>query len=626
MRTSKSQFTNSVPKIGVLDAGGQYCHLIARKVRELGVYAEIIPSMTPAKQLTKYEGIIISGGPASVFAENKPEFDEALFDLNLPMLGICYGHQVMAKALGGTVRQGRHGEYGIAHLKVSRYGRVTPKSIFKELDKIEPVWMSHRDIVVEKPEGFKVLGATNDCPVAAMAHPGKRYYGIQFHPEVVHTKKGKQILKNFVHDVCECNSNEWNPTDRIDKFKAEIRDVVGDNRKVFFLVSGGVDSTVAFALCVEALGKERVRGLYVDTGFMRKYDNEAIEQLHAAGMDNIRVIDASKQFTELLEKTYSPEQKRKKIGKKFLEITEQVLGSEFKLSSGEWVLGQGTIYPDTIESGGSKHAARIKTHHNRVSIIRKLIQEGKVVEPLHELYKDEVREIGQKLAADLKLPKRLIFRHPFPGPGLAIRCLASPGNSDISEHPIVTAITENYNLTHGALNLRTVGVRGDERSYDKVVVLAGGIKPDNLRRIEDLEQISTEITNRAVDINRVTYCLTENKFDPCEWRIKRAFLSPERVKLLREADDLVLHFMERHNLLRKIWQFPVILIPLGNKDKRGDCVVLRPVESIDGMTAQYSKLEMPLLHELANEIKNLEGVDGVLIDITNKPPATIEWE
>jgi GMP synthase (glutamine-hydrolysing) len=622
MQNAKAATTeNGVPKIGVLDAGGQYCHLIARKVRELGVYAEIIPSTTPAAQLAKYRGIIISGGPASVLAEKRPEFDEGLFELKLPMLGICYGHQVMAKMFGGKVRQGRQGEYGIAHLKVK-----TPESIFESLNEVEPVWMSHRDVVEELPEGFEVLGVTDDCRVAAMAHPEKHFYGLQFHPEVVHTKSGQQILKNFVHEICRCSPNGWNPVDRIDKFLTEIRETVGARRKVFFLVSGGVDSTVAFALCVLALGKERVSGLYVNTGFMRKYDVESIEELRAAGMDNIRIVDASRDFMELLKRTYSPEQKRMKIGKKFLEITEQVLGDEFNLASGDWVLGQGTIYPDTIESGGSKHAARIKTHHNRVSIIRKLIQEGKVVEPLHELYKDEVREIGQRIAEQLGLSQRLIYRHPFPGPGLAIRCLASPVSVDVSEHPTVSAATENYKLTHAALNVRTVGVRGDERSYAQVVVLAGGLRSDELESIGDLEQLSTEITNQATDINRVTYCLTEKRFEPGEWRIKRAFLSPERIELLREADNIVMRFMERRSLLREIWQFPVILVPLARKSKGGDSVVLRPVDSIDGMTAQYSKLELTLLRELAGEIMALEGVDAVLMDVTNKPPATIEWE
>lgn len=615
-------------KIVVLDAGGQYCHLIARKVRELGVYAEIEACSASAQKLEDYQGIIISGGPASVYSYNKPKIDPEIFNLGVPVLGICYGHQVMTEALGGKVQKGKRGEYGIAQLSV-----LTGNTLFKNITMPQQVWMSHRDVVENDsiPPGFKVIGETNDCQVAAMANFSKRLYGLQFHPEVVHTEKGKEILSNFVFNICKCSADNWKPSNRIAEFVSQIRKIVGEKRNVFFLVSGGVDSTVAFTLCVKALGKDRVQGLYIDTGFMRKYDTEAIRDLIASGIDNIHMVDASREFLDMLKSTWSPEQKRKKIGKKFLELTEHILENELQLSKDDWVLGQGTIYPDTIESGGSKHAAHIKTHHNRVSIIRRLIQEGKVVEPLHELYKDEVREVGLKLSEELNLPKRLIFRHPFPGPGLAIRCLVSRRNLNIDEqlddHLILQKIASEYNLKSGIIPLRTVGVKGDERSYDSVALLLGRIPSTGAENIQALEQISTSITNNDVNINRVTYCLTHSEIDFRKWQVQKSSITPERVELLREADNLVMRFMEKHNLLQEVWQFPVVLIPFGQKTSEGETIVLRPVDSIDGMTAHFSRLDVELLRKLAQKLKNeIHGIDAVLIDITNKPPATIEWE
>ncbi len=615
-------------KIVILDAGGQYCHLIARKVRELGIYAEIEPCDVSPEKLTDYKGIIISGGPASVYSHDRPIVDKAIFELGIPTLGICYGHQIMTEMLGGKVERGTRGEYGVARLSVS-----TEDSIFQGITKPQQVWMSHRDVVAKEPLGFEVLGTTPDCKIAAMANFAKKQFGLQFHPEVMHTENGRQMLDNFVYKICECKKGQWIPADRLQEFHANIRKTVG-TRNVFFLISGGVDSTVAFALCVDALGKDRVRGLYVDTGFMRQYDSEAIDSLVAAGMDNINVIDASDKFMDMLKGLVTPETKRKSIGKKFLEITEQVMNRDMKLNRDDWVLGQGTIYPDTIESGGTKNSAHIKTHHNRVSIIRKLIEEGKVVEPLSELYKDEVRDIGHLIAKRLRIPTHLIDRHPFPGPGLAIRCLVSkaklPLESTEDDKQQASAVRDSikqHNLSALTLPLRTVGVKGDERSYDSIVVLAGRIPSKGKEKVGDLAKISTSITNADLNVNRVTYALTESVLQAADWQIKRAFITRKRVDLLRAADNFVFRFMNDRKILGKVWQFPVVLVPLSRKSKGGETIVLRPVDSIDGMTAQFSRLEVSLLRELASSMmEKIAGIDAVLLDVTNKPPATIEWE
>jgi GMP synthase (glutamine-hydrolysing) len=606
--------TQELPTIAILDAGGQYCHLIARKVRELGVYAEIKPISTSAAKLKAYKGIVISGGPSSVYAKNPPRADAGIFGLNIPVLGICYGHQLMAEVLGGKVRKGARGEYGISSFKTNMTNSLIPKLAKQR------VWMSHRDTVEKLPAGFKVLGTTDECRIAAMENREKKWFGLQFHPEVVHTQRGKEMLHNFVENVCECDLTGWKPTERIKGLLESIKQQVG-SRNVFFLVSGGVDSTVAFALCAQALGKGRVKALYVDTGFMRKRDRADIETLKLSGLGDVHIEDAQEDFAKALATIADPEVKRRRIGNLFLEKAEHALAG-LGLKADEWVLGQGTIYPDTIESGGTAHAARIKTHHNRVSLIKKWIKQGRVVEPLHEFYKDEVRDVGLRLADSCHLPNSLIVKHPFPGPGLAIRCLAATKESPAQADKAIATIAEAHGATAIALSLRSVGVKGDERSYDQVALIAKrGIK------VRELGELSTNITNEVGHISRVTYALTETTVTPGSFYVKKAFLTKERIELLREADDLVLQFMEQHQLLHKVWQFPVVLIPLAKTGSAGDTIVLRPVDSIDGMTAQFSQLPIPLLRKLAEQLQaRLPGIDAVLFDATNKPPATIEWE
>ncbi len=601
---------NEPQKIAILDAGGQYCHLIARKLREIGVFAEVRPSSTSSLDLQPYTGIVISGGPASVYASKRPEFDASIFKLGKPILGICYGHQFMAHELGGIVRRGKVAEYGIARLSLA-----THDTLFRKLNGRETVWMSHRDVVIEIPKGFEVMARTRTCPVAAMGDIRRKLFGVQFHPEVAHTQRGTEILQAFALDICKCESRRWQPQYQLQRILQEIREKASD-KKVFFLVSGGVDSSVAFMLCTEALGRDRVEGLYVDTGLMRKVDTQDIEYLIQEGA-NIHIEDASQEFLPLVQEARTPEEKRKKIGGKFVEIYERYLGENFSGSEDKWLLGQGTIYPDTIESGGTQYSSKIKTHHNRVSIIQDMVRLGKVIEPLNQFYKDEVRQIGRQL----KISRRLVDKQPFPGPGLAVRCIASERASKLEKHLVVSAVAKEYGLFGGKMNLRTVGVTGDERSYQSVAVLAGNV------RVSCLGKVSTKITNHAIDINRVVYLLTDETLELDQWQVSSSDVNSERIAILREADELVRGFMVSHQpkLQARIWQFPVILIPFGRLGANRGSIVLRPVDSVDGMTASYFRLRKDVLVPLASLLQKALRVE-VLFDVTNKPPATIEWE
>jgi GMP synthase (glutamine-hydrolysing) len=387
------------PQITVLDAGGQYCHLIARKIRDLGVYAEVAPSEIPAGELAGRKGVIISGGPASVHDAGSPTIDPSLLTAGIPILGICYGQQLMARLLGGRVQKGKHGEYGIAQLDIT-----SVDSIFTGIARRQQVWMSHFDLVAEPPAGFEVLASTETCPIAAIADVERSLYAVQFHPEVAHTPCGKTILSNFVFNVCGCR-RDWDPTRQIRSVEDQIRATAGA-RNVFFFVSGGVDSTVAYTLCLRALGPGRVHGTYVDTGLMRDGETEFVRQNFAAlGGGSFAVEDASEQFLSALNGITDPEEKRHIIGQQFVEVQQRILDSE-RFLDGQWILGQGTIYPDTIESGGSAKADLIKTHHNRVAGIQKLIEKGRIIEPLASFYKDEVRAVGRELGIAAEMLER----------------------------------------------------------------------------------------------------------------------------------------------------------------------------------------------------------------------------
>jgi len=583
----------------VLDAGGQYCHLIARKVRDLGVYAEVRPSETPAAQLVGRKGLIISGGPSSVLEPGSATVDPEIFHDHGAVLGICYGHQLMAHLLGGVVQKGRKGEYGLATLELDG-GRRMP--LFEGLPKRQQVWMSHFDLVSEIPPGFSNQGATATCAVAAMAAPERSLYAVQFHPEVVHTTEGKQILSKFLFDVCGC-VRDWDPRNRVPLIEEDICRTVGD-RNVFFFVSGGVDSTVAFTLCLRALGQDRVRGIYVDTGLMREGETEFVRQMFDdLGAGTVAIEHAERQFLAPLSQIREPELKRRIIGEEFVRVQEAVIASRHLLD-GHWILGQGTIYPDTIESGGTEKAAVIKTHHNRVAGIQQLMAANRIVEPLSAYYKDEVRQIGRELG----ISEAVLERHPFPGPGLAIRCLCAEQNEPVSKTP------EGY-----LIPVRSVGVQGDERTY--APVLAFDRFPGSKG---SLQEEATEVINRVRGVNRVV-ALVASRVPLNEMHVWSSTLSPERLARLRAADATVRRISHESGFDGRVWQFPVVLIPVGSAGLP-DSVVLRPIDSVDGMTAQSVAMDESLLRSMAQALLEAAGICSVFYDLTHKPPATIEWE
>jgi len=590
-------FSADAPQITVLDAGGQYCHLIARKVRDLGVYADVRPSDTPAADLAGRKGIIISGGPSSVYDPGCPTVDPAIFNPGGPaVLGICYGLQLMAHLLGGTVLKGEKGEFGLATLELDA---SAADLLFQALPPRQQVWMSHRDVVTGLPGGFSVLGATGACAVAAMSEPVRRLYAVQFHPEVVHTHQGLEIYSNFLFKICGCQ-RDWDPKHRIPSIEEDIRRVVGD-RNVFFFVSGGVDSTVAYTICLRALGDTRVRGVYVDTGLMREGETDFVRStFEELGAGTVEIDRAQDRFLAALAGVCDPERKRHIIGERFLEEQERIVES-YGLLDGHWILGQGTIYPDTIESGGTERAETIKTHHNRVAGVQRLLQAGRVVEPLSSFYKDEVREIGRELG----LPAKLLERHPFPGPGLAIRCLCA----EAAAAPVSTP--DGF-----LIPIRSVGVQGDSRSYAPVLAIN---QSDN-----NLHQTATELINRISGINRVI-ALVRGKTPLDLLRVWPGSLSADRLDKLRHADAVVRRLSAGSGFEDTIWQFPVVLIPLGSAASP-DSIVLRPVDSVDGMTAQSAAIPGPLLDAISEEILAQPGLCCVFYDLTNKPPGTIEWE
>jgi len=583
------------PQITVLDTGGQYTHLIARRVRELGVYADVQASDTPAGELASRKGIIISGGPASVYEAGCPDIDPQVLATGTPVLGICYGHQLLAHHLGGSVSKGELGEYGIAQL--SRSGE---DSIWQGVEGSQ-IWMSHRDSVSAVPPGFKVIASTSTSGVAAMSDPSRRLIGLQFHPEVVHTHGGKRILENFVFGICGAK-RDWDISQRVPVVEDQIRAVVRD-RNVFFFVSGGVDSTVAYTLCLRALGPERVFGIYVDTGLMRKDETEFVRGIfNELGATHFMADMAEQEFLSVLSGLREPEAKRLAIGEQFVKVQERILRTEHFLD-GHWILGQGTIYPDTIESGGTAKADLIKTHHNRVAGIQALIDAGQIIEPLTSFYKDEVREIGREIG----VPEKFLARHPFPGPGLAIRCLCSSKEAPVEE-------TEHGYL----LPLKSVGVQGDVRSYRNVLALP--VKPT----LDDVRTIAPELTNRRSDVNRiVALCGTKEPLGSL--RVFEAEISKSRLDLLRDADAIVRRVCAETGFENEVWQFPVVLIPAGTA-QRPESVVLRPINSVDGMTADVVLMETKILDRLTSELLALERIEAVFYDLTHKPPGTIEWE
>ncbi len=602
-------------KVAVLDFGGQYAHLIANRVRRLGVYSEIKDPDVSLEDLKSYKGIILSGGPMSVYADSAPHCDPGIFELGVPILGICYGHQLMQHLLGGKVVRGETKEYGLADLKIHQ-----PDGLFSDISSPKRVWMSHGDTVEFLAEGFEEVASTTDCKNSAVADISRNLYGVQFHLEVTHTEEGMKMLDNFLK-LCAV-ARDWSIEQFIEEEIAVIKKKVGD-KKVFLLCSGGVDSTVAFALLEKALGSDRVYGLLVDTGLMRHQEAASVKKaLTEAGFTNLHVADKSEQFLSTLKGKTDPEEKRKIIGELFWKVKEDV-AEELKLNPDEWIMGQGTIYPDTIETGGTKHADTIKTHHNRVDLVQQMIEAGKVIEPLAQLYKDEVRDLGEKLG----LPHEMVWRQPFPGPGLGVRILCVD-KEEATENPDFSILNENIQVflrSHTpladaetmVLPIKSVGVQGDERTYRHPAILF-----TQNRNWDELEQASTAITNRFTEVNRVLLVLGG---EPGAFGLKVSDLSPDRVCLLQKADQLVTETMSASSDDFGIWQFPVVLVPVSTEENK-ESIVLRPIVSTEAMTASFARIEWALLDKMATQILESDELTHVFYDLTHKPPGTIEWE
>ncbi|HUJ84870.1 MAG TPA: glutamine-hydrolyzing GMP synthase [Candidatus Acidoferrales bacterium] len=506
----------------VLDFGGQYCHLIGRRIRENGVYSEIVAyDITPQEvkvlgENFNVKGLILSGGPSSVYDKNAPKADPGILDLNLPILGLCYGHQLLAQLTKGKVEPAACKEYGTAQVTIDK-----PVGVLAGLSGKEKVWMSHGDTVFSLPSEFEELAHTESCPVAAFRHKSKPIYGLQWHPEVLHTENGARMLHNFIFEVCKCQPN-WKMEDIIGKMVAEIKLEIGDNKAIIGL-SGGIDSGVATALAAEALG-DRLTAVFVDHGFMREGEPEAICKAFGKLPINFVMANVQDRFMKKLKGVIDPEMKRKAIGEEFIRVFE-----EYAEKSGAQYLLQGTIYPDRIESGCRKNSDLIKTHHN-VAGIPKNVKFKKIVEPLRDLYKDEVRKVAKMLG----LPKELVNRQPFPGPGLAVRIIGelTPEKVDITKKAdaIVRQEIEKNGLAENLwqyfavlTDTKATGVKGDSRAYGYVVAVRAMESQEamtaNFAQIPYavLEKISTRISNEIPEVTRIVYDITHKPPATIEW-------------------------------------------------------------------------------------------------------------
>ncbi len=506
----------------IIDFGSQFNQLIARRVRECRVYCQIEPPSVTCDQIMALapEGIILSGGPSSIYEKNSPKIDPAILDLGIPVLGICYGMQYMVHALGGTVARSNKREYGFAEFHIKK-----DDGLFKGVEAHTTCWMSHGDSITKLPPGFKITGSTENTRIAAASNARRKLYGLQFHPEVEHTPKGKQILSNFLSDICGCR-HSWTMRSFANHTINEIRGQVGD-KKVILGLSGGVDSSVAALLIHRAVGRN-LTCIFVDNGLLRKDEAKKLKAVFKQNLQiNVRSVNASKLFLKALKDMQDPERKRKIIGRLFMEVFE---AEAKKIKHAEY-LAQGTLYPDIIESrsafGGPTSV--IKSHHNVGGLPKRM--KLKLVEPLKFLFKDEVRKLGKTLG----LPEDMNWRQPFPGPGLAIR--------------IIGAVT------------------------------------------------------------------------------------PKRLNILREADDLLMQEIKKAGYYKKLWQSFAVLLPLKSVGVMGDMrtyeniIAIRAVTSKDAMTADWARLPHKLLNRISNRIINeVDGVNRVVYDISSKPPGTIEWE
>ncbi len=621
-------------KIVVLDFGSQYAHLIAKRFRMLGYYSEIALPSADLDVFENAKGVIMSGGPSSVYEENVPEFNEKILELDLPILGLCYGHQLMAKCYGGKVGKADVGEFGFAQLNLNN---SVKSPLFEGIEPSQQVWMSHQDGVLQPGDGFEVVGTTKDCPYAALQNLSKKRFSLQCHCEVKDTPCGNQIFENFAH-FCGMEKN-WDQDTVLQVILENIKKEA-DGRNVLLFLSGGVDSTITFALLNKALGQDRVLGLHIDNGFMRKNESHNVAEAYRKfGFTNFIVEDASESFLKAIAGLTDPQKKRMAVGENFITVRNEVTARQNLDDS--WLLAQGTLYPDIIESGGTKNSHTIKTHHNRVAGIQELIAKGLIIEPIRDLYKDEVRNIGKKLG----LSDELVMRHPFPGPGLSINVLCNDGKSWSAkdEEEFAAAQKEldsvkldmfcpkcTAGLKRSVLPVRSVGVQGDFRTYRFPALLTFADEGDGFYHLPDkrekVEACSSSITNSAKYINRTCIKLFQRQgITDSDLKLQKGYCDRRRLDQLREVDNIVLTELHKTGWYNKIFQHLTIDLPYASSADHAT-FVLRPVISEDVMTARFALLPKEVMSAIVHKIAELPFVDALYFDATNKPPATFGWE
>lgn len=625
-------------KIVVLDFGSQYAHLIAKRFRMLGYYSEIALPSTDLSVFENCRGIVFSGGPSSVYDEKIPEFNSEILNLDIPVLGLCYGHYIVQLGYNGKVGKAETGEFGFAELNLNPDVKCP---LFEGIEPKQQVWMSHQDGVLALGEGFEVVGSTKDCPFAATQNLAKKRFSLQCHCEVKDTPCGNQIFENFAR-FCGMEKN-WDQDTVLNVILEGIKkDAAG--RNVLLFLSGGVDSTITFALLNKALGQDRVLGLHIDNGFMRKNESANVAEAYRKfGFNNFIVEDASESFLKAISGLTDPQKKRMAVGENFITVRNEVVAKQH-LDESQWLLAQGTLYPDIIESGGTKNSNTIKTHHNRVQGIQELIAKGLIIEPIRDLYKDEVRAIGKKLG----LSDELVMRHPFPGPGLSINVLCNDGkswtNKDEDEFKAAKKELDEVkidqfcekctkSMERSVLPVRSVGVQGDFRTYRFPAVLSFKEETSDSDgffhvpgKREKVEAASSAITNSAKYLNRTLIKLYQKpEIKEEDLKLQEGYCDRQRLDQLREVDNIVLTELHKTGWYNKIFQHLTIDLPYASS-KNHASFVLRPVCSEDVMTARFAWIDSEVMNSILRQIAALEFVDAVYFDATNKPPATFGWE
>ena len=622
-------------KIVVLDFGSQYAHLIAKRFRMLGYYSEIALPSADVSTFENVKGIVFSGGPSSVYDEKVPEFNSKILDLEIPILGLCYGHYIVQQGYNGKIGKAEVGEFGFSTLELNDKVKCP---LFEGIEKIQQVWMSHQDGVFELGDGFETVGSTKDCKYAATQNLEKKRFSLQFHCEVKDTPCGNQIFENFAK-YCEMSQN-WDQDTVLQIILEQIK-TQAEGKNVLLFLSGGVDSTITFALLNKALGQDRVLGLHIDNGFMRKNESKNVDIAYRKfGFENFIVEDASESFLKAIAGLSDPQKKRMAVGENFITVRNEVVAKQH-LDEDKWLLAQGTLYPDIIESGGTKNSHTIKTHHNRVQGIQDLIARGLIIEPIRDLYKDEVRAIGKKLGLD----DELVMRHPFPGPGLSINVLCNDGKSWTSKDDEELAAAKKeleeikldmfcahctQDLKRTVLPVRSVGVQGDFRTYRFPALLTFKDEGNGFyhfpRKRGKIEECSSTITNAAKFLNRTCIKLYQKPSVKDEdLKLQEGFCDKRRLDQLREVDNIVLTELHKSGWYNKIFQHLTIDLPYASAEDKAT-FVLRPVISEDVMTARFAMLPEELLNTIVHKIAELDFVDALYFDATNKPPATFGWE